>query len=81
MPDLPTLTLTQRHYDRVVAAFPGADLATKATAYRAWLTNRLIERVEVAEMRRIDVESNTARDAAMAALVGSLPSRVDETPL
>jgi hypothetical protein len=52
MPDLPTLTLAQEHYDRVVAAFPGANLAEKAAAYRVWLTNRLIDRVSLVESQR-----------------------------
>lgn len=80
MPDLPTLTLSQAHFDRVVAAFPGTDLATKGTAYRAWLTNRLIERVETVEVQRLQEQHATTLAAAMTALANSLPSRVDETP-
>lgn len=78
MPDLPSLTLSQAHFNRVVAAFPGADLAAKSIAYRAWLTNRLIERVEASEARRVDAEANATRAAAWAAVLASLPPRVDE---
>lgn len=80
MPDLPTLTLSQEHFDRVVAAFPGSTAAAKADAYRAWLTNRLIDRVESSEMSRIDAEVNATRAAAWAALRASLPARVAEAP-
>lgn len=81
MPDLPTLTVSQAHFDRLVAAFPGADAATKATAYRAWLTNRLIERVQAVEASRIDAQSAAQKAQALAALEASLPSRVDEAPM
>lgn len=81
MPDLPTITLSQAHFDRVVAAFPGATLAAKADAYKRWLTNRLIERVEVVETRRIDAESNASKQAALAALTESLPTKTEEPEL
>lgn len=64
MPDLPTLTLTQEHFDRVVAAFPGANATEKADNYKAWLVNKLLDQVEMVEMRR-----------ARAAILSSLPTR------
>jgi hypothetical protein len=80
MPDLPTLTLSQAHYDRVVAAFPGATLGAKAAAYNAWLVNNLIDFVEAAEIRTIDAETNAAKIARMTALTASLPSHVPYPP-
>jgi len=67
MPDLPTLTLPQDQFDRVVAAFPGATTADKAAAYKDWLTNRLIERVGNVEAQR-----------AVEAIMASLPARRPE---
>ena len=75
MPDLPALTLSQAHYDRVVAAFPGVTLPKKADAYKAWLTGNLIDFVYAAEARRIDEAANTAKAAELAALAASLPTR------
>lgn len=64
MPDLPTLTLSQDHFDRIVASFPGSTLSEKADNYKNWLVNRLLDHVELMEMRR-----------AQAAIVSSLPTR------
>lgn len=78
MPDLPTKTLSQAHYDRVVAAFPGATAAEKAAAYDDWLTNRLIERVEIVELRRLEQEAQDAKNMALVALKDSLPPKRTE---
>ena len=80
MPDLPALTLSQAHYDRVVAAFPGGTLAQKAAAYKAWLTGNLIDFVNATESRRIDEAANTAKAAELAALTASLPARPEFPP-
>ncbi len=75
MPELPALTLSQAHYDRVVAAFPGGTLAQKAAAYKAWLTGNLIDFVHIAESRRIDEAANTAKAAELeAGLAGKSPA-------
>lgn len=80
MPDLPALTLSQAHYDRVVAAFPGTTLAAKAAAYKAWLTGNLIDYVHATEARRIDEAANTAKATELAALAASLPPRPPYPP-
>ena len=67
MPDLPALTLAQEHYDRIVAAIPGSNGQEKLENYKIWLTNRLIDLVEVAETRK-----------AVAAVQNSLPQRQTE---
>ena len=76
MPDLPTLTVSQANFDRLVAAFPGATLAEKAVAYKAWLTNGLIDFAQAVEARRIDEEANTAKAQQLAALAASLPPKL-----
>jgi len=76
MPVLPTLTVSQAHYDRIVAAFPGVDLPAKGLAYNAWLTNNLIDFVEQVEMVALSDRFVLERVAAMAALAASLPPRV-----
>lgn len=81
MPDLPTLTVSQAHFDRLVASFPGATMAQKAAAYKAWLTNRLIERVMAVESHRIDIQMNEDKIAALEALDASLPDKVEEPGL
>ena len=81
MPTLPTFTVSQAHFDRLVAAFPGATAAEKAAAYQSWLTNRLIERVRLVESRKIDAAANDAKVAALAALDASLPPTVTEPGL
>jgi hypothetical protein len=81
MPDLPPLTLSQAHYDRVVAAFPGSTLAEKANNYKAWLTGQLIDYVFTIEMtamrRSLDIQAQTKA----AEIQASLPSRPAFTPL
>lgn len=78
MPDLPTLTVSQAHFDRLVAAFPGNTLAEKAQSYRDWLTNRLIERVQIVESRKIDEDSNKSKKIALDNLSASLPAPAPE---
>lgn len=80
MPDLPAISLSQAHYDRVVAAFPGDTAAKKVAAYRAWTVNNLINFVET-------VEVQAARDAAavqvtqkQAEILASLPPRLPFPP-
>lgn len=75
MPTLPTLTVTQAHYDRIVAAFPGATATDKSVAYQAWLTNNLIDMVESVEAAKIDADAEVLRRAKLDALVASLPPR------
>lgn len=70
MPDLPVITLSQAHYDRVVAAFPGATLAAKAAAYKAWLTGHLIDFVALTEARALlDRDTDKALIGAQRALI------------
>jgi len=78
MPDLPTLTVSQAHADRIVAAFPGNTLAEKAQSYRHWLINRLIERVQLVEARRLDEAAAESKAVALNNLVASLPPREPE---
>lgn len=73
MPDLPGKKLSQAHFDRVVAAFPGNTAAQKAEAYDVWLTNRLVERVQMVEARRIRAEMDVATTAALELVTNSLP--------
>lgn len=77
MPTLPTLELTNDQYAMVVAAFPGDTDAEKAEAYRAWLGNRLIERVE----GRLIAQVNAQREAEISALRATLPKRSPEPAL
>lgn len=81
MPELPGLTLSQEHFDRVVAAFPGKNAAEKASAYEDWLVNRLIERVQEVEAQRIRAEMDDATTAALAAVTASLPPKRAEPPI
>jgi hypothetical protein len=81
MPDLPTITVSQEHFDRLVEVFPGATLAAKADAYKRWLINRLIERVQAVESQRITHEAQLAAAQAMEDLVASLPPKAEEPPL
>lgn len=73
MPDLPILTVSQAHFDRIVAAFPGDTLAKKAAAYKAWSTNNLIQRVREVEVRKITEQAEAAKRAKIAELVNLLP--------
>lgn len=68
MPILPNLgDIPQDQFDRIVNAFPGATTAEKTNAYKAWLTNSLIDVVT-------SVEGYRARKA----IESSLPARVPE---
>jgi hypothetical protein len=79
VPELPRITITnQEHYDRVVSTFPGATQTDKADAYRKWVVNNLIDRVELFERRQIELEQEAERRARLIALQESLPPR---TPL
>ena len=80
MPTLPTLDVSQAHFDRIVAAFPGATLAEKAAAYQAWLTNSLIAEVERLEHQRIQATATAQVIAAMQAVTDSLPPRKNYPP-
>lgn len=80
MPDLPLITLSQAHYDRVVAAFPGADLAKKAAAYQAWTINNLIEFVANTEGTRLEQQFAAQKDAAFTAFLATLPPKLPFPP-
>lgn len=82
MPLLPNLgDIPEAQFNRIVAAFPGATMADKAAAYRRWLTNRLIERVEQAEFRRIDRATMARRDAIREEWATTLPPSQEEPEL
>jgi len=73
MPDLPTLTLSQAHFDKIVKTFPGATNAEKSTNYTNWLTNRLIERVRQQELSKVYRDHQTAQRTAEDAIIAALP--------
>lgn len=75
MPDLPALTLSQAHFDRVVAAFPGGTLAEKAANYKAWLTGQLIDYVRMVETVRLEEAARIAIKTQIEEVVASLPPR------
>lgn len=81
MPDLPTLTVSQEHFDRLVAVFPGTTSAQKVQAYREWLINRLVERVFAVESLAIEEDLAIARETAHANLRASLPPTFPEQPI
>lgn len=78
MPNLPALDVPQAQYDRLVAAFPGTTPAEKAAAYRAWLTNRLIDYVLAREAVGVEVELQAIREARVKQIRDSLPARTPE---
>lgn len=80
MPDLPALTLSQAHFDRVVAAFPGTTLTDKASAYKAWLTGQVIDFVGAVEGQKLEQKFAADKQAAMDALAASLPPRPQFPP-
>lgn len=80
MPDLPTVTLTQSQFDRVVAAFPGKTLAEKASAYKAWLVMHLIDYVKTTELAGFEADLRTQLDAKVDELEASLPPRPQFPP-
>src|SRR5690606_24906387 len=73
MPTLPTLTVSQDHFDRIVAAFPGATPDDKVAAYRAWLINGLIAQVASVEAHNINAELARERTRRRQELLKSLP--------
>ena len=75
MPNLPGLTLSQPHFDRVLAAFPGSTPAQKAEAYEVWLTNHLIDFVEREERNAIIAANRAAVEQQLKAVSSSLPAR------
>ena len=80
MPTLPTLEVSQAHFDRIVAAFPGATLAEKAANYQKWLTNSLIDEVERLEREKITASFAIQMTSAIQELVESLPPRTIYPP-
>lgn len=80
MPNLPTISVSQAHFDRIVAAFPGDDAAAKVAAYKAWLINNLIDEVERVEARSIEEAANADKQQKLKALRESLPARQEVTP-
>lgn len=80
MPDLPTLTVSQAHFDRLVAAFPGATLAEKAKAYKDWLTNQLIDKVLESEAANVEIALQQERVRRRQEIIASLPPRPEPTP-
>jgi hypothetical protein len=65
MPLLPNLgDIPQAQFDKIVAAFPGTTAAEKTQSYKDWLTNRLLDQVEAAEMQK-----------ARIAIAATLPTR------
>lgn len=75
MPDLPAITVTQTQLDRIVAAFPGTTPVEKAASYRAWLINRLIDRVLQVETAAVEQELRTLRTQKVQVILDSLPPR------
>jgi hypothetical protein len=80
MPDLPALTVSQAHFDRIVSAFPGATNADKASNYKAWLTNHLIDFVEMQESRKLQDAAQADMTTKLQALRQSLPPRINFDP-
>lgn len=80
MPTLPALDVSQAHYDRIVAAFPGVTLAEKANAYLAFLTNSIIDEIERLEHQKIQRAAATQVAEAMKAVSLSLPARQSYPP-
>jgi len=80
MPTLPALDVSQAHYDRIVAAFPGATLAEKATNYQNWLVNSLIDEVERLERQKIEATFAAQMTTQLQALAASLPPRTAYPP-
>ena len=59
MPDLPTITVTQGQYDRLLEVFPGTP-AEKAQAYRQLVRDTLKTYVINSRIRTINEEENAA---------------------
>lgn len=75
MPLLPTINVSQAHFDRLVAAFPGATLEEKSTAYKAWLINGLIDEVLKVEGAKYASEVQAENNRRRNELIASLPAR------
>lgn len=70
MPLLPNLgDIPQAQFDRIVEAFPGATQAEKSQAYKDWLTNRVVDRVE--EYQQLVAQKN---------IKSQLPARPADPP-
>lgn len=79
MPVLPNLPdIPQVQFDRIVASFPGTTNAEKVQAYQDWLTNRLLDRVEVAETTIITRATEAQKSAAIENIRSTLPARRPE---
>ena len=77
MPEMPTITVTDRQAQLLIAEFadpatPG-DLASAVAAYRAWLTSSLIRYVRGRLAQRISNEHAANLQASLAALDANLP--------
>lgn len=80
MPFLPTLEVSQAHWDKIVAAFPGEPGAQKTAAYKAWLTNALIDYLERVEVMNLDASMAKQRQDMIAEVQKSLPPRQEFPP-
>jgi hypothetical protein len=80
MPALPTISPPQAQFDRIVAAFPGVDNATKIENYKAWLTNHLIDFVEMQESRKLQDAAQADMTTKLQTLRQSLPPRINFDP-
>lgn len=80
MPALPTISPTQPQFDRIVAAFPGDTNAKKVESYKAWLTNHLIDHVQLFEARKIEEKAQADKTVALEQARQSLPPRVNYDP-
>ena len=78
MPDMPTVTVTDAQLTRLLAAFPGANGAQKADAYRAFVKRNLREYVLLSEARTLDEQANVTKRDALAAIEAELSGVVVE---
>lgn len=76
MPALPTITVSQTHYDRLVTAMPGSNSEQKTTNYQNLVLNGLIGYIEQVEMEAMEAAQMTARQAETARIQASLPARL-----
>jgi hypothetical protein len=72
MPDLPAITVTDALLTRLLDAFPGANGAQKADAYRTFVKRSLREYVLLREARTLDEQANASKRAALAAIEAEL---------
>lgn len=80
MPNLPIVNLSQAHFDRVVAAFPGDTGEEKTLSYQHWLVNNLIDFVEQREIAQLQMQHQQALNEAMDNIRESVPPRVPFPP-